>query len=87
MKAKHYFDPNSKAIKSLLKLNKKKDFVTLEKEIEKPEKIEDNISGPRWDGDIFRIISPLDEGPEQKEGPEEQEEQEKEISIKEPSLY
>ena len=35
MKAKHYFDPNSKAIKSLLKLNKKKDFVTLEKEIEK----------------------------------------------------
>jgi len=35
MKAKHNFDPNPKVRKVLLKLNKRKEFLTLEKEIDK----------------------------------------------------
>ena len=35
MKAKHYFDPDPKIRKGLLQLNKKKDFIVLEKELEK----------------------------------------------------
>jgi len=35
MKAKHNFDPDPKVIKALLKLNKQKEFLVLEKEIDK----------------------------------------------------
>ena len=35
MKAKHYFDPAPKVRKGLLQLNKQRDFIALEKELEK----------------------------------------------------
>ena len=35
MKAKHNFDPDPKIVKALLKLNKQKEFLVLEKEIDK----------------------------------------------------